>query len=174
VTFWASAPTSLLWYASCLELLARIAKMKCNASGEQADGLTSPASRMGGAALRKISRRLPHSSVFEMPTSPPDSLPGLLCFWPREKRRCRWPRGQSLAAANNVCGSGDLLPPSPPAEKATARQDQAEQTSTDDGAWNRHRVVWKERALALNSRRFGTAIICCTVLPKMHFSLHDN
>jgi hypothetical protein len=110
---------------------------------------------------------------FEL-SEPPDSLPGLLCFWPREKRRCRWPRGQSLAAANNVCGSGDLLPPSPPAEKATARQDQAEQTSTDDGAWNRHRVVWKERALALNSRHFGTAIICCTVLPKMHFSLHDN
>jgi len=43
VTFWASAPTSLpslLWYGSCLELVARIAKMKCNASGEQADGLT--------------------------------------------------------------------------------------------------------------------------------------
>jgi hypothetical protein len=40
VTFWASAPTSLLWYGSCLELLARIAKMKRNASGEQADGLT--------------------------------------------------------------------------------------------------------------------------------------
>jgi hypothetical protein len=30
--------------------------------------------------------------------------------------------------------SGDLLPPSPPAEKATARQDQARQSSTDDGA----------------------------------------
>jgi hypothetical protein len=28
----------------------------------------------------------------------------------------------------------DLLPPSPPAEKATARQDQAGQSSTDDGA----------------------------------------
>jgi hypothetical protein len=36
--------------------------------------------------------------------------------------------------------SRNLLPPSPPAEKITARQDQAEQTSTDDGAWNRHRV----------------------------------
>src|SRR5215471_11316951 len=34
---------------------------------------------------------------------------------------------QSLAAANVACVgcSGDLLPPSPPAEKATARQDQA-------------------------------------------------
>jgi len=34
---------------------------------------------------------------------------------------------QSLAAANDVCGlrrsSGDFLTPSPPAEKATARQD---------------------------------------------------
>ena len=30
--------------------------------------------------------------------------------------------------------SGDLLPPSPPAEKATAREDQAGQSSTDDGA----------------------------------------
>jgi hypothetical protein len=45
---------------------------------------------------------------------------------------------QSLAAANDVCGlrppesSGDLLPPSPPAEKATARQDQAGKASTDD------------------------------------------
>jgi hypothetical protein len=29
--------------------------------------------------------------------------------------------------------SGDLLPPSPPAEKATARQDQAGQSSTGDG-----------------------------------------
>jgi hypothetical protein len=31
-------------------------------------------------------------------------------------------------------GSGDLLPPSPPGEKATARQDQAGKTSTGDGA----------------------------------------
>jgi hypothetical protein len=31
-------------------------------------------------------------------------------------------------------GSGDLLPPSPPAEKATARQDQAGQTGIDDRA----------------------------------------
>src|SRR5262249_10333421 len=30
--------------------------------------------------------------------------------------------------------SGDLLPPSPPAEKATAREDQAGQASTGDGA----------------------------------------
>jgi hypothetical protein len=30
-----------------------------------------------------------------------------------------------------------LLPPSPPGEKATTRQDQAGQSSTGDGAWNR-------------------------------------
>jgi hypothetical protein len=30
--------------------------------------------------------------------------------------------------------SGDLLPPSPPAEKATARHDQAGQASTGDAA----------------------------------------
>src|SRR5215831_7848162 len=39
---------------------------------------------------------------------------------------------------NNVCGcagcSGDLPPPSPPAEEATARQDQAGQSRTGDGA----------------------------------------
>jgi hypothetical protein len=29
-----------------------------------------------------------------------------------------------------------LLPPSPPAEKATAREDQSRQSSTDDRAWN--------------------------------------
>src|SRR5262249_37131633 len=43
--------------------------------------------------------------------------------------------GKSLAAANDgrVGSSGDFLPPSPPAEKASARQDQARKTSTDDG-----------------------------------------
>jgi hypothetical protein len=30
--------------------------------------------------------------------------------------------------------SGDLLPPSPPAEKATAREDQAGKASADNGA----------------------------------------
>jgi len=33
--------------------------------------------------------------------------------------------------------SGDLLPPSPPAEKATACQDKAGQASTGDGAGHR-------------------------------------
>src|SRR5262249_21586829 len=35
--------------------------------------------------------------------------------------------------ANCAGRSGDLVPSSPPAEKATARQDQARQTSTGDG-----------------------------------------
>src|SRR5262249_21134024 len=34
--------------------------------------------------------------------------------------------------------SGHLLPPSPPAEKATARQDQTRQSSTCDGGGNYH------------------------------------
>src|SRR5262249_48919109 len=38
--------------------------------------------------------------------------------------------------ADYVGCSGDLLPPSPPAEKATARQDQARKSGTGDGAWN--------------------------------------
>jgi hypothetical protein len=36
----------------------------------------------------------------------------------------------------NARSSGDLLPPSPPAEKAAARQDQAGHASTGDGAGN--------------------------------------
>jgi hypothetical protein len=48
-----------------------------------------------------------------------------------------------------MCGlcaasSGDLLPPSPPAEKATARQDQAGKASTGDGRGHVHRR-WVEQ-----------------------------
>jgi hypothetical protein len=42
------------------------------------------------------------------------------------------PRG--TAPADCAGSSGDLLPPSPLAEKTTARQEQAGQTSADDGA----------------------------------------
>jgi hypothetical protein len=49
------------------------------------------------------------------------------------------------AAPNDVwdCAgsSGDLLLPSPPAEKATARQDQAGKASTSDGAGNGKKCV---------------------------------
>jgi hypothetical protein len=47
-----------------------------------------------------------------------------------------WRRGVS---AEDRLGSGDLLPPSPPAEKATARQDQARKSSTGDGGGNANR-----------------------------------
>ena len=44
------------------------------------------------------------------------------------------------SAANDVCefrrSSGDLLPPSPPAEKTAARQDQAGKACTSDGGGN--------------------------------------
>src|SRR5262249_4098335 len=54
---------------------------------------------------------------------------------------------QLLAAANDVCGlrrKSDLPPPSPPAEKATSRQDQAGQASTCDGRGHVHRR-WVEQ-----------------------------
>src|SRR5262245_54546581 len=43
--------------------------------------------------------------------------------------------------------SGDLLPPSPPAEKATACQDQTGQASTCDGAGNTRRWVSPKRII---------------------------
>jgi hypothetical protein len=42
--------------------------------------------------------------------------------------------------------SGDLLPPSPPGEKTTARQDQAGQASTDDGARHGSCGVYQDRS----------------------------
>src|SRR5215470_13258789 len=44
--------------------------------------------------------------------------------------------GPSLNSWEFVKSSGAFLPPSPPGEKATARQDQARQSSTSDGAGN--------------------------------------
>jgi hypothetical protein len=46
----------------------------------------------------------------------------------------RWP--PQTTCANCAGRSGALLPPSPPAEKATANNDQAGQASTCDGAGN--------------------------------------
>src|SRR5690242_14686089 len=56
----------------------------------------------------------------------------------RPLRRDRSAPGKRCwAAQTSYCvvagSSGDLLPPSPPAEKATARQDQAGQSGTDNG-----------------------------------------
>jgi len=46
--------------------------------------------------------------------------------------------GSSITATESVGGgSGDLLPSSPPAEKATASKDQARKASTDDGTGHR-------------------------------------
>jgi hypothetical protein len=47
--------------------------------------------------------------------------------------------------------SGDFLPPSPPAEKANVRQDQAGQASTDDGAGDRNTSPFPEPAMAASS-----------------------
>jgi hypothetical protein len=41
-----------------------------------------------------------------------------------------------MTAEKKARGSGALLPPSPPAEKASARQDQARKSSTGDGGGN--------------------------------------
>ena len=60
-----------------------------------------------------------------------------------------------LAVVGAAGSSGGLLPPSPPAEKATTRQDQAGKASTSDGtgdcprASRRARTVRLRRALAL-------------------------
>ena len=48
---------------------------------------------------------------------------------------------------------GDLLPPSPPGEKATARQDQAGQSGADDGAGN----VAHARDSVLETESFSAA-----------------
>ena len=48
--------------------------------------------------------------------------------------------------------SGNLLPPSPPAEKATARQDQAGKASADDGGGNAIAVPKAKSVLAVESQ----------------------
>src|SRR6516165_1907794 len=53
--------------------------------------------------------------------------------------------------ANNSASSGDLLPPSPPAEKATASKDQARESCIDDGTGDRE---WGP-ADRLHHREFG-------------------
>src|SRR3981189_815039 len=51
--------------------------------------------------------------------------------------------------------SGGLPPPSPPAEKATARQDQAGQSSTGDGGGHAHTVERKGRVKRWTRCRIG-------------------
>ena len=55
-------------------------------------------------------------------------VPGSGCAALEGRKRCVWIGAES---------SGDLLPPSPPAEEATARQDQTWKSCTDDGTWDR-------------------------------------
>jgi len=54
------------------------------------------------------------------------------------RNHCNNPRAILVALGGDfsLIRSGRLLPPSPPAEKATARQDQTGKASTDDGARN--------------------------------------
>jgi hypothetical protein len=46
---------------------------------------------------------------------------------------------QSLARRSHC--SGNLLPPSPPAQKTTTRQDQSGKACTGDGAWNTNGII---------------------------------
>src|SRR5262249_23984918 len=69
-----------------------------------------------------------------------------------------WPRQRRVQAG---C-LGDLLPPSRPAEKTTARQDQAGQASTDDRSRHRSYGVYQDRpgemssgAVAHNMKNLG-------------------
>src|SRR5205809_4639904 len=55
--------------------------------------------------------------------------------------------------------SGDLLPPSPPSEKTTARQDQAGKPSTGDGTGNGEGVGERARE-APNGREHVRARLC--------------
>jgi hypothetical protein len=51
--------------------------------------------------------------------------------------------------------SGDLFPPSPPAEKASARGDQARQSGTDDGTRHRNAGNGSVRSCPEEKRRAG-------------------
>jgi hypothetical protein len=61
---------------------------------------------------------------------------------PRDPAGCRSAGGTIEEAVPLMYLASRLLPPSPPAEKATARQDQARQASANDGA--RHRAYEAE------------------------------
>ena len=49
-----------------------------------------------------------------------------------------WP---SMRIASCAGCSGDFLPPSPPAEKTTVREDQIWKASASNGAWNAYRNI---------------------------------
>jgi hypothetical protein len=78
-----------------------------------------------------------------MPLPPPDKAARLVNRAALSRRHegrvlinrdCSAIAGAQTTCADCAGSSGDFLPPSPPAEKATARKDQARQTGTGDGA----------------------------------------
>src|SRR5262249_21919491 len=80
----------------------------------------------------------------DTPTSDPMAGTPTESLWQRDK--IAW---QTKLRAEN---SGDLPPPSPPAEKATACEDQAGKASTSDGAGNSgrgqaHRTLYETFSL---------------------------
>src|SRR5262245_39217317 len=65
----------------------------------------------------------------------PDWKP-ILEDWPWEPLAYPHGLGARLFRRPDAC-SGNLPPPSPPAEEATTSEDQARKASTDDRTWNR-------------------------------------
>jgi len=64
-------------------------------------------------------------------------------------------------------GSADLLPPSPPGEKATARQDQAGKSSTGDGAGDEAR---SSSIADLDARSLGRTRCKVQVVLRIHYN----
>ena len=96
---------------------------------------------------------------------PPNHL-GLGC---NRQHKQKWPqpsKARPFSRAEFEIGcSGDLLPPSPPAEKATARYDQTGQASTSDWANSSSILRFEpciDNVLCLgNNRLFGTFLKRC-------------
>jgi len=63
-----------------------------------------------------------------------------------------------IRAAGTLSGSCVPLPPSPPAEKGTARQDEAGQASTSDGAGTHPAVLMSKYLARSNKTSLGQAI----------------
>ena len=66
-----------------------------------------------------------------------------------------------------------FLPPSPPAEKATARQDQAGQASTDDGTGNRSSRSGHLNEVNEARARLGRRRMCHQALKVIDEKVHD-
>src|SRR5262245_58787309 len=69
--------------------------------------------------------------------------------------------------------SGDLPPPSPPAEKTTARQDQAGKTSTGDGSGDGNRA--RSSSIAdLDARSLGRTRCKVQVVMGIHYNVRAD